>query len=219
MAEPTNPIIIVAQSDVILPSGGTNNKIAPIGTYLTTGWDVNQGVPAENLNYIWNNHGQWLKYVNEEKIPNSVSGLQQQIESNDTDISNLQEQVTQLNADKVPKTTKVNSKELSGDITLNSSDISGATTTVTTGELEAGSTIPLPNGFTRDQCKYMVSIANSNSPSSNPHEGSMRVQFDVSCSVDQSTGVTSGQTKVYDQESGSYKTSLPTLSYMCIAVK
>jgi len=61
--QPTNPIILIASDDVNLPSTGQPNKTEPASAIQTTGWDDNQVVTAENLNYIFDNFGEWLTYL------------------------------------------------------------------------------------------------------------------------------------------------------------
>lgn len=61
--QPTNPIIRIAESDVNLPSTGQINKNQPSSTLQTTGFDDDQVVTAEELNYIFDNFGEWLEYL------------------------------------------------------------------------------------------------------------------------------------------------------------
>ncbi|UUW39690.1 putative tail fiber protein [Vibrio phage VPMCC14] len=61
--EPTNPIVVIADSDVNLPSTQQPNKSEPSSTLQTTGFDKDQIVTAENLNYIFNNFADWLTYL------------------------------------------------------------------------------------------------------------------------------------------------------------
>ncbi|AGH32064.1 tail fiber protein; Ig-domain containing [Vibrio phage PWH3a-P1] len=61
--QPTNAIIRIAESDVNLPSTGQFNKNEPSASIQTTGLDKNQVVTAEELNYIFDNFGEWLEYL------------------------------------------------------------------------------------------------------------------------------------------------------------
>lgn len=79
MAQPSEPIILIAAQDVTLPVGQIPNKNKPPAVYTSTGWDENQGLAADYLNYTFHNLGQWTKYLHEEFVPESVAGLQQQI--------------------------------------------------------------------------------------------------------------------------------------------
>lgn len=62
--QPTNPIIRIAENDVNLPSTGQPNKNEPSPPLQITGYDNDQVVTAEELNYIFDNFGEWLKYLN-----------------------------------------------------------------------------------------------------------------------------------------------------------
>lgn len=77
MARPINPVIFVAESNANLPSTGEANKSEPNNTIQTLGFDADQVVTAENLNYILNNFSKWIRYVDEtleqRKIP--VGGI------------------------------------------------------------------------------------------------------------------------------------------------
>lgn len=73
--QPTNPISVIAEDDVSLPSTGQPNKVVPNSAILTKGYDDDQVVTAENLNYMFNNLGKWSEYFLER-----INELQQQIE-------------------------------------------------------------------------------------------------------------------------------------------
>lgn len=77
MARPINPVIFVAENNVNLPSTGEANKSEPSNTIQTIGFDADQVVTAENLNYILSNFSEWIRYVDEtleqRKIP--VGGI------------------------------------------------------------------------------------------------------------------------------------------------
>jgi len=64
--QPTNPIIKIAENDVNLPSTGQPNKNEPSSPIQTIGYDKNQVVTAEELNYILDNFSSWLTYLTEE---------------------------------------------------------------------------------------------------------------------------------------------------------
>ena len=76
--QPTNPIVLVASNDVNLPSTGQPNKTAPNTAVQNTGWDDNQVVTAENLNYIFDNFGEWLTYLklSKEELEPRVNSLE-----------------------------------------------------------------------------------------------------------------------------------------------
>lgn len=61
--QPTNPIIRIAENDINLPSTGQPNKNEPSSTLQSTGYDNDQVVTAEELNYIFDNFAEWLDYL------------------------------------------------------------------------------------------------------------------------------------------------------------
>lgn len=81
---------------------------------------------------------------------------------------------------------------------------------VTTGTIANGGTIPLPSGYTREQCKYAVW----------PHNfvttNNMRA---IRCQVNQSTGVVVSQSDWYSTGSDTSGTNNGTAGYLCIGVK
>jgi hypothetical protein len=89
--EPTNIIVRVAENDTNLPGTGLPNKTAPSSTILGTGYDDEQVVTAENLNYIFDNFGEWLTYLklSQEEQDTNISTL-------NSDVNNLQNDITNL---------------------------------------------------------------------------------------------------------------------------
>lgn len=85
----------------------------------------------------------------------------------------------------------------------------GISVIVTAGTIGNGGTIPLPSGYTREQCKYAVWAYSVRSSAG--HGGSIHVE------VNQSNGVVSVYGSFYDSESD-FETS-GTAGYLCIAVK
>ena len=77
---------------------------------------------------------------------------------------------------------------------------------VTTGTIADGGAIPLPDGYTREQCSYSVWPHNFAFPT-NPMKG-------ITCQVTQSTGVVVA--KITDT---SDNTTSETAGYMCVGVK
>ena len=67
MAAPTNDPLIIATSDVVLPSG-SNNKKEPDSSVLVNGYGI-EALPLNDYNYTINNHGKWLSYFKDEIIP------------------------------------------------------------------------------------------------------------------------------------------------------
>lgn len=68
MAAPTDPLVIWATDDVVLPVSGQQNKIKPQDSLIETGWDQTQKPSAEEFNYLLNNLAQWVEYYGVENI-------------------------------------------------------------------------------------------------------------------------------------------------------
>lgn len=179
MAQPTNPLIVWASDDVILPNAQRPNKSLPSESLIQTGWDLSQKPAADEWNYLLNNNGQYIKWLIEEKINEFLKKSE-----NLNDLANKATARTNLD---VFSKSEVNSKTISagngltggGDLSANrtismgtpstvgpvtSNTASGTTHThaldatgnvaVLTGYLNNGGTIPLPSGYTEGQCKY-----------------------------------------------------------------
>lgn len=69
MARPTDPIVVWAHDDVILPNTGKQNKSRPIDDLLAKGYDKNQKPAAEEFNYILNMSSGWIDWIVNEKFP------------------------------------------------------------------------------------------------------------------------------------------------------
>lgn len=67
LKEPTSPIYVVAKDNVILPIDGKQNKRLPESIYGTQGWDEGLPFDCSTVNYIWNNHGSWIDYLNKQR--------------------------------------------------------------------------------------------------------------------------------------------------------
>lgn len=186
MAQPTNPLIVWASDDVILPTAQRPNKSLPSESLIQTGWDLSQKPAADEWNYLLNNNGQYIKWLIEEKINEFLKKSE-----NLNDLANKATARTNLD---VFSKSEVNSKTISagngltggGDLSVNrtismgtpstvgagssNSTVSGASSThshaldvtgnvaVLTGTIAHGGTIPLPSGYTEAQCKWSVSI-------------------------------------------------------------
>ena len=87
----------------------------------------------------------------------------------------------------------------------------GNTVSVTTGTLASGATIPLPSGYTREQCKYMVSM---NYYEENTDGGDNK----FACSVS-STGVVTCYTSWYSSSDNKWSQTHRTANYICVAIK
>lgn len=82
--QPTNPIIKIAESDVNLPSTGQPNKNEPSAAIKTTGYDKNQVVTAEELNYILDNISEWQTYFKDR-----IDELESQIDNERVSIGEI----------------------------------------------------------------------------------------------------------------------------------
>lgn len=179
MAQPTNPLIVWASDDVILPNAQRPNKSLPSESLIQTGWDLSQKPAADEWNYLLNNNGQYIKWLIEEKINEFLKKSE-----NLNDLANKATARTNLD---VFSKSEVNSKTISagngltggGDLSSNRTISMGAPSTIgpatsntasetththaldatgnvsiLTGFLSDGGTIPLPAGYTESQCKW-----------------------------------------------------------------
>ena len=94
VTKPTNDLIRIAQNTQNLPSTGKANKQLPSYTLRTSGYDDDQFMSAEEINYTLDNLGEWSQYlidetdrVREVKVP--------EVESRISDLENLVTALTQ----------------------------------------------------------------------------------------------------------------------------
>ena len=73
--QPTNPIVHVAETDGNLAGTGQPNKTVPSAALLGLGYDKNQTVMAEHLNYVLDNIAEWQKFFKDR-----IDELQAQVE-------------------------------------------------------------------------------------------------------------------------------------------
>lgn len=192
MAQPTNPLIVWASDDVILPTAQRPNKSLPSESLIQTGWDLSQKPAADEWNYLLNNNGQYIKWLIEEKINEFLKKSE-----NLNDLAN--KATARANLDVFSK-SEVNSKTISagngltggGDLSANrtismgtpstvgpttSNTISGTTHThaldvtgnvaVLTGTISNGGTIPIPSGYSEAQCKWVAIPSNMSDDGNN----------------------------------------------------
>ena len=67
MTQPTDDLIIWASSDVNLPNLASPNKSRPIDDLINKGWDFTEKPAADEFNYILNNLGMHVSYLEENK--------------------------------------------------------------------------------------------------------------------------------------------------------
>ena len=235
--QPTNDLLVWANTDVNLPNLAGPNKTEPSADLVAKGWDFKQKPSADEFNYILNNLGEWVEYLKTVVIEATPEATANTLALRDTNGSFKVKQLTSTAPNGitplvVTSTTKVNNlnadlldgmnptsaqvptticsrdasgnfaanmitSNLTGDVTGNantatkwqtartltltgsvtgsvsvdgSGNISMATSVssssgiaILTGTVANGGTIPLPSGFSEAQCKWMVSINNSNS--------------------------------------------------------
>ncbi|MGL5016466.1 MAG: hypothetical protein ACRC6V_19640 [Bacteroidales bacterium] len=163
MAQPTNPLIVWASDDVILPNAQRPNKSLPSESLIQTGWDLSQKPAADEWNYLLNNNGQYIKWIVEEKINEFLKKSE-----NLNDLPNKTTARSNLN---VFSTSEVNSKQINTGVGLSGGGDLSSTRTISldsisskisilTGTITHGQTIPLPSGYTEAQCKWLVSPNN-----------------------------------------------------------
>lgn len=242
MAAPSNPLLVWANQDVILPNAQRPNKSLPETELVGTGWDLSQKPAADEWNYLLNNYGEYIRWLKDEKVGEFLQKSQ-----NLADIGNVSTARTNLD---VFSRVEVNSKTISagsgltggGDLSVNrtislgtpSTVGSGSGNTVTstththtldatgnisilTGTISNGGTIPLPAGYTQAQCKWFVSTSDSNSLDIgwDLNESENRDHYRGRCSVD-SNRLVSVYTTIWD---GAPVTLVATANYIIIGVK
>lgn len=245
MAQPTNPLIVWASDDVILPNAQRPNKSLPSESLIQTGWDLSQKPAADEWNYLLNNNGQYIKWLIEEKINEFLKKTE-----NLNDLANKATARTNLS---VYSKSEVNNKNIlsgagltgGGDLSIDrtislstpstvgagssNSTISGASSThshaldvtgnvaILTGTISNGGTIPLPAGFTQAQCKWFVSMGDSNTGDTgwDINESEVRDHYRTRCTVD-SNRIVTVYTTVWDVTSLNIAASA---NYIIIGVK
>lgn len=83
----------------------------------------------------------------------------------------------------------------------------GSTVTILTGTAAHGGTIPLPDGYTQDQCKWFVSV------------NALEEQITIFCSADTNRVVTCRSRSALDQENSQYYYKNGTANYTIWGVK
>jgi len=80
MAAPDESILVIATDN--LGGDGFVSKVAPVSPVTNEGYGK-QSLNYQQLNYLFNNQAQWLKYINEEQIPTVEEGLQDHVNATD----------------------------------------------------------------------------------------------------------------------------------------
>lgn len=157
--QPTDDIVRVAENDTTLPSTGLANKLEPTTQILTVGYDLNELVPAEDLNYIFDNFGKWLEYCKQVAEGQITAG--NGLESDANDIGTGQT----LSVGTPSSVGAGSSNSTSPTSHSHALNISTDNVSILTGTIAHGGTIPLPSGYSESQCKWMISFNDMN-PSS-----------------------------------------------------
>lgn len=164
MAQPTDPLIVWANQDVILPNAQRPNKKLPQPELIATGYDLSQKPAADELNYVLNIYGEYIQYLVEEKISEFLEKSQ--------NLNDLPNKTTARSNLGVFSTAEVNGKQINtGEGLSGGGDLSAPRTislesvaskvSVLTGTVLNGETIPLPSGYSESQCKWFVSVNNA----------------------------------------------------------
>lgn len=213
---PTNDLLVWANTDVNLPNLAGPNKTEPSADLVAKGWDFGQKPSADEFNYILNNLGEHIAYlegdltytftgdvtgtVNTSGSEDATINLQVVDNSHNHTSGNISDATSANNANKIVKrdasgnfsagtitadlsgnantaskwqtartltltgsVTGSVSVDGSGNVSMSTSVSSSSGVAILTGSIANGGTIPLPSGFSESQCKWMVSVDNSNS--------------------------------------------------------
>lgn len=173
MTQPIEELIIWANTDVNLPELAGPNKTKPIDDLINKGWDFTEKPTADEFNYILNNIGQWVNWTVTEIETGTSSNIPDTLVRRDgsgnfsagTITANLSG-----NASTSVKWQTARTLTLSGDVsgsvnidgsnnvTLETStDSISSSISILTGTILNGGTIPLPSGYTSEQCVWFVS--------------------------------------------------------------
>ena len=179
MPLPTDDLIVWASSDVNLPNLAGPNKVKPIDDLILKGWDFKQKPAADEFNYVLNNLGMHVSYLEESKtytFSGDVTGTATSTGSDDitfnVSVTDNSHNHTSANiSDATPNNVAgtILKRDDNGDVAARNfvgtaSYASTATNNVAvlTGVIANGGTIPLPSGYSEGQCRWMVSMNNDN---------------------------------------------------------
>jgi hypothetical protein len=142
MAQPTQPLYVWAEDDVILPTAGRPNKKKPSDSLILTGWDQSQKPAADEFNDILNNISDWLRYVKDEKVDEFLKKA-----SNLSDLSNTTTARTNLDvygkSETYNKTEVYNKTETLSTVEINGKQINTGAGLQGGGDLSSNRTISL----------------------------------------------------------------------------
>jgi len=122
-------------------------------------------------------------------------------------------------ATSIPTPGKLAKFDVNGNINVLASSISNAISVIT-GTVPNGGTVPLPTGYTAQQCRTFVSPYDTNSGSStwDVDEGMTTNHLKIVCKLNADRTVTIGQT-VYTQTSHTYQFIAGIANYIVIGIK
>ena len=287
--QPTNDLLVWANTDVNLPNLAGPNKTEPSTDLVAKGWDFKQKPSADEFNYILNNLGEWVEYLKTVVIEATTEATANTLALRDTNGSFKVKQLTSTAPNGtaplvVSSTTKVDnlnadlldgmsttstlvsntvcsrdgngdvaarafvgglvgnantatkwqtartltltgsltgsaSIDGSGNISMETSISPSSGVAILTGIVANGGTIPLPSGFSESQCKWMVSINNSNTNGSgwDVDEGATTNHYQTRCFT--SGRVVTAVMDAYNDASDAVVTYAATANYIIIGVK
>jgi len=222
--QPTNDLLVWANTDVNLPNLAGPNKTEPSADLVAKGWDFGQKPSADEFNYILNNLSEWIEYLRtltaevtsltaEGTSLNTPSTLVKRDSSGNFAATTITANLTG-NADTATKWQTSRTITFNGDavgsvvlngasnVSCNLTVSSTSSTSVITGYVSSGGTIPLPSGYTEGQCRWIVSLRSINATND---------MSDIYVSL-------TGRVVTVGAESGE-TVSNATAWYMCIGVK
>ncbi|CAH9012995.1 putative tail fiber protein [Vibrio phage 277E43-1] len=96
--QPTNPLVRIAELDTTLPGAGTPNKIVPVSSLLQQGYDKENKMFAQNINYVFDNIAQWVKFSQDRlnEVDTKIITLEGEVDDNNTEINSLKQEVISL---------------------------------------------------------------------------------------------------------------------------
>lgn len=174
MAAPTDPLVIWATDDVVLPVSGQQNKIRPQDSLISTGWDQTQKPSAEEFNYLLNNLAQWIEYYGVENIADVLSDYYTKTE---TDAKTINAGTGLIDGGALGTNPTINmgtpstvgngsTNSVAADTHNHALTLTTSNVSILTGTIANGGTIPLPAGYTQPQCWWTVSVRNLTSSAS-----------------------------------------------------
>lgn len=86
MAKPRSELVVWARQDVVLPNTGRQNKKRPIDDVLNKGYDKGEKPAVEEFNYVLNMVTDWVRYLNDERLPEFEKELEKKMDDFKKDV-------------------------------------------------------------------------------------------------------------------------------------